>query len=191
MKEFLHNWITSIASIIIFVSLMELIIPSGSIKKYTRIATGLIVMVTILNPIFRVFDRSTDIQTYISQYVSTYNVNTSDVENKIVEKRIEEQTIEVYKKKLSEKIENEIRNEIGKKYSVQNLVINEDVNSIEFGAVKYIELRSILDDKSIKPVDKVVIGKDSSSVKEFKDEKVLSMLQDTYYIESSKVKFVK
>jgi stage III sporulation protein AF len=191
MKEFLHNWITSIASIIIFISLMELILPSSSIKKYTRIVTGLIVMITILNPVFKLFDRQADIQTYISQYASTYNVDTSGTDKKVIEKRVEEQTIEVYKKKLSEKIENEIRNETGNKYSVKDLVVNEDVNSIEFGSIKYIELKSVLNDKSIKPVDTVVIGQNTSNTQEFKDEKVLSMLKDTYYIEPSTVKFVK
>jgi stage III sporulation protein AF len=191
MIEFLRNWIISVVSTVIFMVLVDLVLPSNSLKKYAKFVTGLIVIITILTPIFKLFDRNSSIQTYINQYSATYNSSSMKINNEEIQKRIQDQTIEVFKANLRKKIQQEINSETGKGYEVNNIEIEEDVNSLDFAQIKYIELKEAGDDKDIKPVDKIEVHKNSQIKSEFKDEKVITFLKDKFNINPNTVKFVK
>jgi stage III sporulation protein AF len=191
MIEFLRNWIISVVSTVIFMVLVDLVLPSNSLKKYAKFVTGLIVIITILTPIFKLFDRNSSIQTYINQYSATYNSSSMKINNEEIQKRIQDQTIEVFKANLRKKIQQEINSETGKGYEVNNIEIEEDVNSLDFAQIKYIELKEAGDDKDIKPVDKIEVHKNSQIKSEFKDEKVIAFLKDKFNINPNTVKFVK
>lgn len=192
MIVFFKSWIAAIVGVVIFAVLVDIILPQkNNFAKYARLTTGLIVIITILTPIFKLFDGGSNIETYISQYASTYNVGVSSIDKKELEKNVQAQTLEVYKTNLTHKIEQEIQANTGKKYSVNKLEVVEDVDSLDFCEIKYIELKEKVDDKTIKPVDKIVVNKDIQNNQEFKDPKVLAMLKDRFNINSSVVKFIK
>lgn len=192
MIVFFKSWIAAIVGVVIFAVLVDIILPQkNNFAKYARLTTGLIVIITILTPIFKLFDGGSNIETYISQYASTYNVGVSSIDKKELEKNVQAQTLEVYKTNITRKIEQEIQANTGKKYSVNKLEVVEDVDSLDFCEIKYIELKEKVDDKTIKPVDKIVVNKDIQNNQEFKDPKVLAMLKDRFNINSSVVKFIK
>jgi stage III sporulation protein AF len=193
MIGFFKGWITAVVGTVIFAVLVDIILPQkNNFAKYARLTTGLIVIITILTPIFKLFDSGTSIETYISHYTSTYNSGVSSVDKKEVEKSVQTQTLEIYKTNLSQKIEQEIQDNTGKKYSVSRLEVIEDVDSLDFCEIKYVELKEKVDNKTIKPVEKIVISNNTTeSNQEFKDPKVLAMLKDRFNISSSVVKFVK
>lgn len=54
--EHLNSFVITLATVIIFISAVELIMPDNSFKKYQSFVLGLIVLAVILTPIIKFFD---------------------------------------------------------------------------------------------------------------------------------------
>lgn len=57
---FLRN-VQSIIVAIIFIVIIEMLLPSGANKKYVKIVSGIYLIVTILNPFFKLFNKDFDL----------------------------------------------------------------------------------------------------------------------------------
>lgn len=192
MIGFIKNWIIQVLVTVIFMILVDMILPSNNFKKYAKLATGLIVMITIITPVFKLFDKGMDIEGTIGSYIATFQDREASIDKKQIEEDVNKKTVEAYKEKLKGAIEQTIYNKIGDKYSVVELVIVEDTVSYNFSEVKDIKIMKSLDEGSIKTVDKVIIGKEVSANDEAPiDNNVLEVLKSEFNIHSDAVKFVK
>ncbi|QCX32703.1 stage III sporulation protein AF [Caloramator sp. E03] len=193
MLEILKKYILSITVMVLFLAFIDLIMPENSFKKYAKFITGLIVIITILTPIFKIFDRRSDIETYILNYQNEMDTDALISNKGDIQKKVRMQTEQVFKEKLKESIEKDIYDATKKRYNVTNIVIDESNNKDIYGFVniKYIELQLEEDNSTIKSVDKVVIGQNSRNEYKFKDEEVIILLEKKYNINSSSIKFVK
>lgn len=193
MLDILKNYILSITVMVIFLAFIDLIMPENSFKKYAKFITGLIVIITILTPIFKIFDRRSDIETYILNYQNEMNTNTLLSNKDDIQKKVRMQTEQVFKEKLKESMEKDIYEATKKRYNITNIVVDESNNEDIYGFVKikYIELQLEEDSSTIKSVDKVVIGQNNKNEYKFKDDEVIMLLQKKYNINSSSIKFVK
>ena len=189
MLEFLKNWIISVVTMVIFMALIDLILPENNIKKYARFVTGLLVIVTILNPVFKLFAGNASIETYITQYTDAIDTNSSLTNTKEAQSDIEEKTREVFKENLKKEIESKIKNSTGENYTVVSIDVELDSKSSNYGTISSIELKK--SNNAIEPVSKITIGKGSNDEKSPGDDKVKKLLLDEFNIKSSNVKFVK
>ena len=65
MINFLHKWIEQIAIAVILVSIFEMLLPNGNIKKYIKMILGLLVVFSIISPFV--------------DSKALYNLNTNDI----------------------------------------------------------------------------------------------------------------
>ena len=65
MINFLHKWIEQIAIAVILVSIFEMLLPNGNIKKYIKMILGLFVVFSIISPFV--------------DSKALYNLNTNDI----------------------------------------------------------------------------------------------------------------
>lgn len=65
MINFLHKWIEQIAIAVILVSIFEMLLPNGNIKKYIKMILGLFVIFSIISPFV--------------DSKALYNLNTNDI----------------------------------------------------------------------------------------------------------------
>lgn len=190
MLEFLKKWIISVVTMVIFMALIDLILPENNIKKYARFVTGLLVIVTILNPVFKLFAGNESIETYITQYSDAFDTNSSYTNTKETQSSVEEKTREVFKENLKKEIESKIKNQTGENYTVVSIDVELDSTSSSYGTISSIELKK-LKDSTIEPINKISIGKRESLEKGIEDDKVKKLLLNEFNIKSSNVKFVK
>jgi stage III sporulation protein AF len=66
MLEAFKNWIINICTAIFFITAVEMILPSNSMKKYTKFVLGLILITVLINPIVKLFDKNFDIDSYVN-----------------------------------------------------------------------------------------------------------------------------
>lgn len=71
MIESLKGWVTNICTAIFFITAVEMILPSNSMKKYTKFVLGLILITVVINPIIKFFNNDFNVQTCINT-ASTY-----------------------------------------------------------------------------------------------------------------------
>lgn len=192
MFEFLKDWITGVIAMVIFITIIDLLIPSNSgFKKYVSLVTGMIVVITILAPVFKLLARNADVQATISQYTSEFDKRQFEIDKNGIREDVNKRTMEVFKEKLKASLESEIYKSTGKKYVVSGLEIVEDSNSTDFACIKSLELKKSYEDGSVKPVDSVSIGKGNVEEKEYRDEKVVTFLKDNFDVNPSVIKFKK
>lgn len=53
--EMIKAWVRDLAILVIFASMLEMLLPNGSLKKYVKLVMGFFVMLTILNPVLSFF----------------------------------------------------------------------------------------------------------------------------------------
>lgn len=192
MINFLKSWITTIVTLIIFLTLAELILPENSIKKYSKFVIGVIVILNILVPVFKLFDKSFNLEANISVFEKKYEPILNNKENASqLQNKMKETTINEFKEKLKENIEKDVLKNTGKKISVKRIDVNTQFGSDEFGSINYIELKKE-DSSDIKPVEKVVIGNNNSNnIYENKDKDIVNYITKSYRISEENIVFVK
>jgi stage III sporulation protein AF len=55
MMDWLSGWLRSIISIILLAAIVDLLLPNKAMQRYARLVVGLIVLLTILSPLIRLF----------------------------------------------------------------------------------------------------------------------------------------
>lgn len=190
MFEMLKNWITSIVVIVIFMALVDMVLPSGSLKKYARLVLGLIVIIIIITPVFKLFDRNTNIETTINQYINKYdNINTST--QKSQKNYFDPDTIKIFKENLRLQVEEAINTESSIKFNVVQVNVVEDQTSANFLDIKSIQLREEKTSTNVKNVSKIIIN-DKNEIKDyFWNQKVANILKNKFNVEASAIKFMR
>lgn len=119
MIIFLKKWIEQIAIAIVIVSIIELILPSGNLKKYIKNVLGIYIIFCILNPLIsnkKVFNfDNLDLDKY-SENNSMYQVNEDSMNKRIADLYIQE---------LKKNIENNLEE---KGYKLNKCEIDADLN---------------------------------------------------------------
>ena len=82
MIEVLKIWVTNIAIAIFFITAVEMILPDNSMKKYAKFVLGLMLIVVIINPIIKIFDKDFDLYSYSNKAISYMESNTSGIDVK-------------------------------------------------------------------------------------------------------------
>ena len=82
MIELLKVWITSITIAVFFITAVEMILPDNSMKKYSKFVLGLILIVVIINPIIKVFDKNFNLNSYSDKVTSYMETGTSEADIK-------------------------------------------------------------------------------------------------------------
>lgn len=192
MIGFIKSWIIQILVTVIFMVLVDMILPNNNFKKYAKLATGLIVVITIITPVLKLFDRGIDVEEAISNYIVEFQDKESNIDKNQIEQETNKKTVEAFKEKLKGAIEQSIYNKTGEKYNIMDITIVEDIDSYNFSEVKNIKIKKSPVEGNIKAVDKVIISKGNVTEEEApKDKKVLEILKNEFNINTDAVKFIK
>lgn len=184
---FLRTWTLNIVMVVIFISFVELLLPSSSMKKYIKMVVGLLVILVILNPIIELLYGDINVQDEI--FKSTVMIEKEALSKDAVEFQgaRNQQMISMYKEKIAE----HLRDKIGYEYDVRlenvRIEIEEDMSNKDFGKIKEISLVIAKGEKksdsqiTIGSVDQISVEVNSSP------EKVMSNREeDSYFISDIK-----
>lgn len=175
---FIKDWTLNIVALVMFIIIIEILMPSGRMKKYISFVTGLILIIAIINPILKLVGNGKSLED-----IQIFNSNSMDrmeikINSDLLEKEKNKQIIEVYRKKIIKQLEDSLMKN-GQIAEVKgDVIINEDYGSDSFGEIirAYAEVTLKEKDDEVKPVDKVekiVIGMDTD------DKENLAVLDET------------
>lgn len=165
MIEFLKNWVLSISTLVIFIILLEIIIPSGKIKKFVNLVSGFILIIAIINPFLSLFRSGVDLKQF--QFSNSNFIDKSEIErdSKILKDNQMKQIVETFRNKIIYQIQ-ECLSDMKEISEVKgDVIINEDYKSATFGEIKrvYVNFKIANKESTIKSVtkiEKVKIGGD-------------------------------
>ena len=162
MIELLKVWVTNITIAIFFITAVEMILPDNSMKKYAKFVLGLMLIVVIINPIMKIFDKDFDLNSYSSKATSYMEDSaTTSVDIKDYKDINIINTTENFRKNLENECllsleetypENKYNADIGIVYDSKDGTF--DINTVEIEIV----------DKGVKNIKDIVINTKSVNV---------------------------
>jgi stage III sporulation protein AF len=141
--------------VVIFISFVELLLPSSSMKKYIKMVVGLLVILVILNPIIELLYGDINVQDEIFKSSVMIEKEMISKDATDFQKSRNQQMIAIYKEKISE----HLRDKIGFEYDVRlqnvHIEIEEDMENKDFGKIREIHL--VLTEEKKKPDQQIAI----------------------------------
>lgn len=171
--DFMKSWITNITVVIIFIMLMDIMLPNNNMKRFVKVIMGLLVILVIIKPFILAKDLGDQFQLSMAQ-TAAY-IEQADNEGKENTASVFQNTaaLDIYKQKLSDKIIEIVKAHEGlENRNVQVVVdIEDDINKKEFGSITGLQVfvdksnDSSLQTSGIQPVkinSETVINKNQS-----------------------------
>lgn len=141
--EFMRSWITNITVVIIFTMLMEILIPNNNMKKFSKVIMGLLIILVIVKPFLLLKGLGEEFQTTIAE-TAAYIDNSDRNGNQDVEVFQNNTALNIYKQKLIDKVTDEVKKQtdIDPNSVKVNIEIDNEVESKQFGTVKYLHVQA-------------------------------------------------
>lgn len=161
--NFINSWLKDIVMLFIFISIVDLIMAKGSMKRYIDFVIGLLVIFTVINP----FLKLTKINFSLDKVVMKYMDNSFITSAEKIDSEVDHDIENLFISKLSNEISRLVQE--NSNYTVRK--IDMDIKSGEnFGEIKYLDI--IISDKNIesqnfkqnkiniKKIDSISVGKE-------------------------------
>ena len=178
--NFLNTWLQEIIVCVIIATIIELILPSGSTKKYIKVVLGMFIVFNIITPVInKITKNNFEISSIInmdeySKKMKTYETSSQNQ----VSTNANEQTIkQIYISKLEKDIKNRLKE---KNYTVSKIKI--EINENEEYSIKQINLLVQKDEEEtekkqenaieIENIETINIQVNENIIPEQKEEKI-------------------
>lgn len=149
--NFISNWIKEIVLVFIFASIIEMIVPNNSIKRYINMFIGILIILAILNPIIKLVNK--DLWTNIT----TDNIQGGEFKYVDKEIDIDGDLIKIYLSKIEGDIKTTI--EENSNYSVHSIKTNIHISEDVEENLKEISLELVEGLEEDKPAKRISIDK--------------------------------
>lgn len=198
MIDWISTWAQSIIIAVIIATIIEMILPSGSSKKYIKVVTGVYILFTIISPVITKFTGKTLAVSDILELDSYVNeIKQKEVSQNLLAENNSSSIKDIYTANLKSDIKNKLKQ---KGYSANNIVLtvgddkNYALNKIE------IDIEKIKEDKQevneIEAVNKINItisntvvekNNNKSSISDKEKEKIKQYLSSVYEIDEKDI----
>ena len=179
--SFLSSWISNIIIFILLATVIDMLLPSSSLQKYTKMVIGLLLIAIIITPILSLF------QTNFNQILASATVQFNSNDEKQLENLTESKKKEIQAvqsayilKQLANQLQEEVEEELMKKYQmkieVTDIAVKNEVNPRLPDDLQNIAiaLTEVKDDATVEAIAKVDIDTKASlkmNPKDYEDVK--------------------
>lgn len=196
--EFINQWVTQIIIFILLATIIDLLIPATSMKKYIKLIMGLILMLIFLKPVFFLF--SIDFQSELTS--SFEEIYEEEQDAKTIEKLTNDQKEDIQAvqvayilEEMSAQLKSIAKDPLQNDYGAE--IRDIDFIFMTAGEISLENLGEVIvyldvtEDQGgkIRLVDEVIIGQDQSSqmTGDTHDEDIIQLLQEMWDLHDKKV----
>lgn len=197
--DLINEWITNIILFILLAIIIDLLLPNSSMQKYVKMVVGLLLIVIILTPLFRIF--STDVETLLQSInLKSSNGQDQNLENLIEMKKNEIQASQhaYILEQMAVQMKSDVNEELVQKYglNVKHISLNipdekitEDVLKGDISSIEVVLSEEVEKTETVTKVETVSIDtskpiqKDENQV----EAEVVKFLASKWEIDPEKV----
>ena len=193
MIEFLSSWAQGIIVAVIIATLIEMILPNNSSKKYVKVVIGMYILFTIVSPIIKKLGgKDINLNTI---NIEKYEQQISKSDNTISRKFEDNNTRsikDIYVSNLKADISAKLK-EKGYEIDTSDIQIKEDENyTIEKITLKLIKMEQKQEKNNEIVINTVEIGntisqKDSKTLSDDEEQEVKDYISETYGIDKKNI----
>lgn len=193
----INQWISNIVAVVILATLLDMVLPNGNLKKYTKFFIGLITILVILQPIIKLTGNYPQFIKNLWTKQLDAELQTMNVQSKALEINQEKYLMELYKNRLEEDVVSRVKRYIPNLDVSANVTLD-NVQDQDTFLLSQIDITiGSSNSLKIKPVE-INIGDKFSTEKEvlshlnFEDinidfETIKEHLSTTYEIDKSRI----
>lgn len=150
MIEFMKNWVVTISVCVFFIIAVEAILPSNDLKKYAKFILGLVLIITIINPIIKFINKDLNITSAIN--IEEY---TKDKLYKNTYEEYKYKNIESTCRNFKYNLEKQCINKLKEKYKENNFKVDVKIKYQEdTGSFKILSMNiGVKKDKLVEKVE--------------------------------------
>lgn len=163
ISSFIYDWLKNIVIILILLSLFNMVMPNGNMKRYMEHITGLIIIFTIISPLLNIvnidFSLEKEVFNNIYENTDSYEKDVLEDYNKEIE--------DLYYAKIEERVSEIIKG--NSDYKLIDIEINIHKEGNEYGLIKEINIRVSEEEKLAGSSNKIKIEQIKSNKNDNKD----------------------
>lgn len=133
ISEFIYSWLKDIVVLFIIITLVDLIMPKGTMKRYIDIFIGLILIYMVVSPFLKLTSIDFKLDRPVLESFNQYETNDVD----FIEGQ-SEKIEELYIEKLNSRIKSLVKDST--KYQIDSIDINIEREEKYFGEIKSIQI---------------------------------------------------
>lgn len=192
MINWISSWAKGIALAVIMATIIEMILPENSNKKYIKMVIGVYILFAILSPIITAIkgrDYEFEIADYEKYFKNTYKMSSGEIS-----KNNDEKIVKIYKDNMKKDITQKIKN---RGYKVKSISIDIKTEGENYGNLERIVLQ--IEKENLKQVNSVSIKKievsnssntnsnETSNLNSSEIKEIKQYLSDTYDVEKNNI----
>ena len=194
----LTGWVTNIIVFILFAIILDMLLPSSTMQKYTKLVVGLLLIAVFITPILSIFNKNftSDIQVRILESSSWRNPkleNSMESKKREIEERQQAYILEHMAVQLKNEAEKELMDQSN--YAIQDINISlldkhGEMNVENIETIQVIVAESQESSReSVQPVEKIEIeiDKNQSDVSDIPSSELTTILSTVWGIDPSKI----
>lgn len=176
VSNFINSWLKDIVILFIFISIVDLIMAKGSMKRYIDFVIGILVIFTVINPFLKLTRINFNLDNAVMKYMDNSYITSAEK----IDSKLDQDIENLFISKVSNEITRLIQE--NSNYTVSKIYL--DVKKGDsFGEIKHLDI--LISDKEnekekfnknkirVKKVDAISVGK------ELKDQ-VIENTVDSY-----------
>lgn len=184
ISEFVYSWIKDLVLLFVIISLVELIMPKGTMRRYINFVVGLLIIFTVINPFINLSNLDFQLERELFRNIDN---QIEDSEEDMISNQ-DAQIESIYKEKIAKEVIAYL--EKNTDYKVASLDLEIDKAQENFGAISslaiWIENERIKGDEESIDIQVKPVLLDSTSIRhDDRDEyiELKELISDEYEIE--------
>jgi len=133
--DFIKQWIMQIVFLVLMITIFNILIPEGKIKKFFILFSGFVMISAVLIPLVNIIKKSPDIDITAAFYSNQINKQDVISSAKNIEKKQTDLIVEQYIIKLNVSAENCIKDIQGVSSVKVDSIVNENYDTNDFGKI--------------------------------------------------------
>ena len=202
--SFLTEWITNIIVFILLAVVIDLLLPNSSMQKYAKMVISLLLIIVIINPIFKIF--STDMNEILSEF-NLQSASEDENGKNLIEfqkKEIQASQRAYILEQMAVQMKTMAEEELVQKYDVmiETILLSETENAGDIASQKDLqhiqvvlkqnEATEVVGDGTVDIVDPVTIDTSTDVIKDesidgIHSDKILASLATIWEVEEEKI----
>ena len=188
--SFLTEWVTNIIVFVLLASVIDMLLPSSNMQKYTKIVTGLLLITIILTPLMKLF--TADFEEALADINLEGTVKTASVENLVEMKKKEIQASQraYILEQMAVQMKDDVEKEMIEQYGLTVKHIELEADDLEKLPESILSVSIHLDtsqDETVTAIKPVEIDTTKAIPKDESNQEITEMLSEKWNIPGDKL----
>jgi len=190
------RWIINLAIISILGVAVDILLPSGSMKKYVRFLIGITILTAMLQPILKAFDQLPNLEKYTAQAFATMDFADLGYQVRWLEGRQKREIMDYFVETIESHMEQQIKQIKGYDRVKVDVEMDENFNDgsqvpdilkvyVDVGAPADSRIKPVRIDVETKDIDALQSDKPSRASKD--QQEIKAILSSIYGIDQSRI----